>query len=106
MSNNNFKLLEEAELRLDQLFIETGFSANHPCMLDWATVKFALKDARQNKGSAEQKPITSANATDALPQGETCPFFKHGEPCAYELSMLTCWDTPCRNTRDKLPLAE
>ncbi|MDD5006390.1 MAG: hypothetical protein PHS33_07850 [Candidatus Omnitrophica bacterium] len=55
MSNNDFKLLNEAESRLDQLFIETGFSANHPCMLDWATVKFALKDARQDKGSAEQQ---------------------------------------------------
>lgn len=38
----------ESESRLDQVFLATGFPANHPLMLDWANIKFALKRARQN----------------------------------------------------------
>ena len=66
MSNNKPISLEEAESRLDQLFLETGFSANHPAMLDWVTVKFALKDALPIKGSAKQQ-------TDNKPSMQVCP---------------------------------
>jgi len=47
----NIQAVNKAENRLDQLFIECGWSADHPAMLDWATIKFALQDARQNSKS-------------------------------------------------------
>lgn len=39
--------IKEAKERLDELFLECGWSADHPAMKDWATIKFALMDLRK-----------------------------------------------------------
>jgi hypothetical protein len=71
----NIPAVNEAEDRLDQLFIECGWSANHPAMLDWATIKFALQDARLNT--------------------VTCRAFgSKGCVCLIDRSVL-CQDKPC-----------
>jgi hypothetical protein len=51
----------DAEYRIDQLFLECDFSANHPVMLDWVAIKFALKNARQITKNTGLQPTNTCD---------------------------------------------